>query len=97
MAQFFTENNVYKNKSKKPMSRYIMECLPQGYFFNQTDREWLEYIEQFMEGSINNRNIIEATKKAIHQASKDNIIDFLIDPYELFVDAMIISPDGNIL
>jgi hypothetical protein len=68
------------------MEQEILSRLPFTYMINQTDRNWLKFVEFFWDGKRTEESYLEAIDKALEEIER-----FTVDPYELFIDAGVIK------
>lgn len=82
-------------QNRKPLWRLITDELPKGYCFSSNDVSFIGMVNAFWDGDQSAKSIMEAVRAAITKANDLGHTDFLIDPWELFIDAGICDKDLN--
>lgn len=69
---------------------YVVSRLPDDYDLSKLDREWLAFISTRWDGETNHKNICDAVRRSVEVAREtEDMEDYLVDPWELFIDANI--------
>jgi len=78
-----------------PLTRLVIQELPKDYSLSEDDFTWLKFVNKFWDEDKPDAwdNILKSVQLAIKEAKEKGKTDFLIDPYELFIDANLISID----
>ena len=69
---------------KSKLALYVCDRLPDDYDIYPEDLIWLDECDRFVEESLTNHSITEATKAALKANPRGHV-----DPFELLIDARI--------